>query len=120
MRTAIFTYSIKIFCKLCPASFKIGAIHLKTQYSSHLTSNKHKEASNRNIVQPSIFQVLANASALKSKDDSYNYGDNVERSFSMYKHVLFDRLHSLTESNIAKLNVIQFNNFVDDEIQNVN
>lgn len=38
----------------------------------------------------------------------------VEQSFSIYKYILSDRRRSLTESNIAKLNVVQFNNFIDD------
>lgn len=38
----------------------------------------------------------------------------VEQSFSIYKYILSERRQSLTESNIAKLNVIQFNNFVDE------
>lgn len=38
----------------------------------------------------------------------------VEQSFSMYKYMLSDRRHSLNESNLAKLNVIQYNNFVED------
>ena len=35
----------------------------------------------------------------------------VERSFSQYKSILSHRRHSLTDSNIEILNVIQFNNF---------
>lgn len=45
---------------------------------------------------------------------------DAERSFSMYKHILSDRRHSLTESNIAMLNVIQFNNFIHDVIEKEN
>lgn len=39
---------------------------------------------------------------------------DVERSFSIYRHILSDRRYSLTESNLAMLNVIQYNNFVND------
>lgn len=39
---------------------------------------------------------------------------DVERSFSIYKYILSDQRHSLTESNLAMLNVIQFNNFMED------
>lgn len=39
----------------------------------------------------------------------------VERSFSMYTYILSDNRQSFTESNLAKLNVIQFNNFIEDE-----
>ena len=42
----------------------------------------------------------------------------VERSFSMYKYILSDRRKSMNESNVAKLNVIQFNNFIDDDMEN--
>jgi hypothetical protein len=37
---------------------------------------------------------------------------DVERSFSLYKNILTDRRHRLTESNIEKLNVIYFNSTV--------
>ena len=40
---------------------------------------------------------------------------DVERSFSIYRYILSDRRYSLTESHLAMLNVIQFNNFIDDE-----
>lgn len=40
---------------------------------------------------------------------------DVERSFSMYKYVLSDRLQSLTESNVTKLNIIQFIHFIEDD-----
>lgn len=42
---------------------------------------------------------------------------DVERSFSIYKYILSDKRRSLTESNVAKLNVIQFNNFIEDDIE---
>lgn len=38
---------------------------------------------------------------------------DVERSFSIYRYILSDRRHSLTNENVAMLNVIQFNNFID-------
>lgn len=40
---------------------------------------------------------------------------DAERSFSIYKYILSDRRHNLTESHLAMLNVIQFNNSIDDE-----
>lgn len=40
---------------------------------------------------------------------------DAERSFSIYRYILSERRHSLTESHLAMLNVIQFNNFIDDE-----
>lgn len=45
---------------------------------------------------------------------------DVERSFSIYRYILSDRRHSLTESNLAMLNVIQFNNFINDEEEQEN
>lgn len=39
---------------------------------------------------------------------------DAERSFSIYRHILSDRRYSLTEPNVAMLNVIQYNNFVND------
>lgn len=39
---------------------------------------------------------------------------DVERSFSLYRYILSDRRRSLTESHLAMLNVIQYNNFIDD------
>lgn len=38
---------------------------------------------------------------------------DVERSFSQYKYFLSDRRYKTTEENLAKLNCIQFNRFVD-------
>ena len=43
---------------------------------------------------------------------------DVERSFSIYKYILSDRRQSLTESNLAMLSVIQYNNFLNDETNN--
>ena len=42
----------------------------------------------------------------------------VERSFSMYKYILSDRRKTMNESNVAKLNVIHFNNFINDDMEN--
>lgn len=45
---------------------------------------------------------------------------DADRSFSIYKYILSDRRRSLTESNIAKLNFIQFNNFIDHDSEKEN
>lgn len=63
---------VLIFCKSCTASFKIDDVHLNTQYQSHLKSQKHKKATEKNILQPSIFGAVANTTAKNSKDDSYS------------------------------------------------
>jgi hypothetical protein len=41
---------------------------------------------------------------------------DVERSFSQYKYILSDRRNNLSEGSLLKLNVIQFNRFI--EIEN--
>lgn len=63
---------VVIFCKSCQSKFKVDAIHLNTQYQSHLSSKKHKKSIDKNILQPSILGAVASASEKKSKDDSYS------------------------------------------------
>lgn len=61
-----------IFCKLCSIKFKIDAVHLKTQYTSHIKSLKHKKSSIKGVLQPSITSAIATTSANNSKTDSYS------------------------------------------------
>lgn len=62
---------VKLYCKICPASFKIDAVHLKTQYNSHLRSTKHQEAAKKNSLQPSISTAIASTSANSEKKDTF-------------------------------------------------
>lgn len=61
-----------------------------------------------------FFQNMTLEHKLKSKYVPLTSVD-VERSFSIYKYILSDRRHSLTDSHIEMLNVIQFNNFINSE-----
>lgn len=56
---------------------------------------------------PVDYKIKANFAPMTSVD--------VERSLSVFKYILSDRRHSLTESNLAMLNVIQYNNFINDD-----
>lgn len=64
--------AVKIFCKLCLKGFKIDAIHLKTQFESHLKSEKHKKSTEKNILQPSISGAISSAKENISRTDSYS------------------------------------------------
>lgn len=57
-----------IFCKLCVSKFKIDAVHLKTQYDSHIGSVKHKNKVSSGGLQQQITGSFASA---QNKGDSY-------------------------------------------------
>lgn len=59
---------VTIFCKYCTAKIKIDAIHMKSQFESHIKSQKHKEDARTNLMQPSISCALTNTSV---GNDSY-------------------------------------------------
>lgn len=61
-----------IYCKTCVTHFKIDAVHLKTQYQSHLNSAKHKKATDKNLLQPSLSSAVAEASASGSNVDTFS------------------------------------------------
>lgn len=63
---------VQIFCKLCSSTFKIDAIHLKSQYKSHVDSAKHKKIKEKSILQPSISGAITNTNTQNAKIDSYS------------------------------------------------
>lgn len=64
--------SVLIFCKLCSSKFKVDALHLKTQFQSHVESAKHKKSSEKNVLQPSISNAIASTHTNSSKMNSYS------------------------------------------------
>lgn len=63
--------NVSVFCKSCNNSFKIDSVHLNTQYSSHLRTEKHKRNSASNVLQPSISSAMAGAAASNAKMDTF-------------------------------------------------
>lgn len=62
---------VSIFCKSCQTKFKVDAVHLSTQFQSHVRSEKHKKSSASNVLQPSISSAIAGACANNAKMDTF-------------------------------------------------
>ena len=62
---------VSIFCKSCETKFKVDSVHLNTQFTSHLRSEKHKITSSSNVLQPSISSAMADATASNAKMDEF-------------------------------------------------
>lgn len=62
---------VTIFCASCNSSFKVDAVHLKTQFNSHVRTNKHKTSKQSNVLQPSISTAMASTSANAAKMDTF-------------------------------------------------